>query len=72
MSEFYQIINSYADKLIVFFINLINLSYSFYGFKWVDNINQIISLIMAPAMAMDNCWKSWIIIRDGGALSIVV
>ena len=59
MSEFYQIINSYADnKLIVFILSgifgyLVNLSYSFYGFKWVDNINQkIISLIMAPAMTV--------------------
>lgn len=59
MSEFYQIINSFAEnKFIVFVLSgilglLINLSYSFYGFKWMNNINQkIISLIMAPAMTV--------------------
>ena len=73
MSEFYQIINSYADnKLIVFILSgifgyLVNLSYSFYGFKWVDNINQkIISLIMAPAMTV----IAWTIAGNLG-LSIV-
>jgi len=59
MSGFYQFINSFADnKLVVFILSgilgyLINVSYSFYGFKWVNNINQkIISLIMAPAMTV--------------------
>lgn len=59
MSEFYQIINSFAEnKLIVFVLSgilgyLVNLSYSFYGFKWINNINQkIISLIMPPAMTV--------------------
>lgn len=59
MSEFYQFINSFAEnKLIVFILSgilgyLVNLAYSFYGFKWVNNINQkIISLIMAPAMTV--------------------
>lgn len=59
MSEFYQIINSFAEnKLIVFVLSgilgyLVNLTYSFYGFKWINNINQkIISLIMAPAMTV--------------------
>ena len=59
MSEFYQIINSFAEnKLTVFILSgilgyLINVCYSIYGFKWVNNINQkIISLIMAPAMTV--------------------
>lgn len=59
MAEIYQTINSLVDnKLIVFILSgimgfLINVTYSFYGFKWLDNINQkIISLIMAPAMTV--------------------
>ena len=59
MAEIYQTINSLVDnKLIVFVLSgimgfLINVTYSFYGFKWLDNINQkIISLIMAPAMTV--------------------
>ena len=60
MAEIYQTINSLVDnKLIVFILLsgimgfLINVTYSFYGFKWLDNINQkIISLIMAPAMTV--------------------
>ena len=59
MAEIYQTINSLVDnKLIVFLLSgimsfLINVTYSFYGFKWLDNINQkIISLIMAPAMTV--------------------
>ena len=47
------IINLLYSFYQVFFGYLVNLSYSFYGFKWVDNINQkIISLIMAPAMTV--------------------
>jgi len=59
MAEIYKTINSLVDnKLIVFILSgimsfLINVTYSFYGFKWLDNINQkIISLIMAPAMTV--------------------
>lgn len=59
MAEIYQTINSLVDnKLIVFILSgimgfIINVTYSFYGFKWLDNINQkIISLIMAPAMTV--------------------
>jgi len=59
MSEIYLFINSITDsKILVFILSGllglgVNLAYTYFGFKWVNSINQrIISLIMAPAMTV--------------------